>query len=307
MKWLNPINGEKNPNDWDAAWIQYRLAKKPMDLVRNILLLVKGFYHDDKDTGFEAMKKVKILSNGPLHISGLSTLFRSEAPEDVFEIEMIKLKKKKKKQNNSQEVILPLADTQSHDQEQSIDEVDKLEKLLKEEVLELESIEVPDEVTSIQSPAVEAIETEEEKPADIEEDVDATSQDETIFEIEELDIDLDTEPSFQEEAISDPVVDSDVMEQEALVSFEPVGPSPFTRWINQFSSEKDPLHEKRMLQSKVDNSIEHNQNIISASLAQILAEQGHITEAIDMFERLRLKFPEKSSYFATQIEKLKKL
>jgi len=45
--------------------------------------------------------------------------------------------------------------------------------------------------------------------------------------------------------------------------------------------------------------------IISESYAKLLVDQGHNTDAITMYEQLMLKYPEKSSFFAVQIKKLK--
>ena len=53
-------------------------------------------------------------------------------------------------------------------------------------------------------------------------------------------------------------------------------------------------------------SVLENTAIISASLADLLAKQGHTEKAAEMYARLCLIFPEKSTYFAAQIEKLKK-
>jgi hypothetical protein len=53
------------------------------------------------------------------------------------------------------------------------------------------------------------------------------------------------------------------------------------------------------------SSLVENREIISASLAALLARQGHRDKAIEMYGRLSLIFPEKSTYFAAQIEKLK--
>ena len=50
-----------------------------------------------------------------------------------------------------------------------------------------------------------------------------------------------------------------------------------------------------------------NDEFITETLSRIYLKQGHYQKAIDSFRRLSLKFPEKSVYFAEQIEEIKKL
>jgi hypothetical protein len=52
------------------------------------------------------------------------------------------------------------------------------------------------------------------------------------------------------------------------------------------------------------DSITMESNMISESLAKILATQGKTDKAIDMYKKLSLRNPEKSSYFANLIENL---
>ncbi len=49
------------------------------------------------------------------------------------------------------------------------------------------------------------------------------------------------------------------------------------------------------------------EDFVSETLAHIYARQGYYDRAIEVFEKLSLKYPEKNIYFAGQIEKIKKL
>ena len=117
----------------------------------------------------------------------------------------------------------------------------------------------------------------------------------------ELDLDLDEDrtslASEEESSISDwSDRNSKKMQQAELID-------KFIITNPRIETQKD-----RPLLADEDKSgpfVEEEVGLVTETLAKIYVCQGYYSKAIDIYEKLSLKFPEKSSYFASQIEKVK--
>lgn len=71
-------------------------------------------------------------------------------------------------------------------------------------------------------------------------------------------------------------------------------------------SKKKKKKKKNKVLKVAQESVKKSEMILSEPLANIMAAQGHTKKAKKMYKQLGLIFPEKSGYFATKIENLKK-
>ncbi len=91
---------------------------------------------------------------------------------------------------------------------------------------------------------------------------------------------------------------------------KPSGPVPLpppSEPISDAQNQEEKIAENPAdLHHLAEVSIEEKQEVASETLAALLVRQGNLQKAIEMYQRLILKFPEKSAFFAAQIENLKK-
>lgn len=82
--------------------------------------------------------------------------------------------------------------------------------------------------------------------------------------------------------------------------------------IERFINENPTIRHKSIEEEvKEKPSLQHTESLgdglITETLAGVYLKQGLYTEALNAYQKLSLKFPEKNTYFATQIAEIKKL
>lgn len=61
------------------------------------------------------------------------------------------------------------------------------------------------------------------------------------------------------------------------------------------------------IEDKVKQSVSENEDLLTETLASIYIKQKHFQKAVNIFEKLRLKYPEKNTYFASRISEIEKM
>ena len=112
------------------------------------------------------------------------------------------------------------------------------------------------------------------------------------------------------------IIEEEIIEENSFVEWlklsnlKPIDRSNETETIDKFISEKPKLkvevNENESNNDKVDN-LSDQAGYMTETLAKLYLNQKNYEKAIQSYKILILKFPEKNSYFADQIKKIKKL
>lgn len=79
------------------------------------------------------------------------------------------------------------------------------------------------------------------------------------------------------------------------------------RFIKEEPQIKPPTAEKLNLENKARKSSEEKFHLVTETLANIYVEQGFYNKALEIFNKLILKYPEKKAYFAKRISEIENI
>ena len=112
------------------------------------------------------------------------------------------------------------------------------------------------------------------------------------------------------------IIEEEIIEENSFVEWlklsnlKPIDRNNETETIDKFISEKPKLkvevNENDLNNDKADN-VSNEAGYMTETLAKLYLNQKNYEKAIQSYKILILKFPEKNSYFADQIKKIKSL
>jgi len=215
-----------------------------------------------------------------------------EVPNEATAIELIE-----------EDVISIEPETLELEATQAIEEKESTAIIVETKVPELKDIQPIEETADIES-----IEIEEEVPtvfstalAKVKESLDAPLPKENVF--------IDLEPYHTVDYFASQGIKIDVIVEpkdklgkqlksftDWLKTMKRIGPTPANLSIDT-EAEKEVVHHAASSITKDE--------IITETMAEVLAKQGKIDKAIEVYEQLRLINPDKNAYFAIKIQQLK--
>ena len=267
------------------------------------LLLLKGLY-SNADVKFENQ-----LRNSAIHVGDREVLYWLLKTKSTSDTDKIDIKQdsdlKKEIVSDTHQTVIESAKNSEYlidEIEKDFDETKFIEKQDAHGQNPDHSIMIATEPDNIESEGVIFLPDEDISPSD----------DKVFFmdpgfafpersDLLELDLDKDNTSLLTEEEIS--LEDQDQLEKNSKKLLE-------SELIDKFIIANPRIEPQKDKSYVPDDDIskpyvEEAGGLVTETLAKIYINQGYYSRAMDIYEKLSLKFPEKSSYFASQIEKVK--
>jgi hypothetical protein len=179
----------------------------------------------------------------------------------------------------------------------------ELDEDIAEELLEIIE-EESDEKSMEDEPLADAEGSSGDIPAEATVDPEITPSEEDLISDTLLTMEKDDTEMEESDSTTDPVP---VIDQVDGVKEENSHKNLITSFIN---GDPGPIRADKATSLKGDvsvASIREHDGFITDTLAKIYVKQGLLAKAIYAYEKLSLKYPEKSAYFAAQIEKIRNI
>ena len=302
---------DSGPNALDANELESLIEKFPYFSTARALLLL-SLARSNKVLPIEKVKEFSSHLHDRRHIY---TLLTSALPEKIFEINT--RKPDKVEENITTEPSIQVSD--------DIGLINLSNKPETEEIFDFSQGQ--DDTPSDEQETVDPSNETSAFPND-RSDFDLENEDESKFSIqtetpsiqnEDLNLENDgnttPSPSTESSSIDDfPQTSRNFRWLDDLEDDHPgeSGPnSPSRELIEQFMNKGQGViraDKETSLKGDVSgDSVKEDEDFITDTLAKIYIKQGLYTKAIYAYEKLSLKYPEKSIYFATQIDDIKKI
>ncbi len=234
---------------------------------------------------------------------------------DPISVEVIPVEKTEEPEFSEEEaeeletLIEPVAKTEVLSAKEIIVEQEVLDEGEEESSLniphQIEETRELDEVdTMIQSAVISSSYLQLAYPGAAEE-VETEENNAPIEETQEEEVVLETIQVLEPSATIEPKSFTDWLKMGEILHGSSEEPAPEEKKPSFYHFEK-PKKEFFSPVKKAKESLDENKMPVSETLAQVFALQGNINKAILVYEQLILIFPEKKSFFASQIRNLKR-